>query len=110
MFFDVLERDGLHGTPTLLAATGGTARHSLALDHAMRPLFAYLGAATVPTAVFAASEDWGAGEAGPRDRLAERIARAATELAIWMARHEPAAPSDPFSAPIPFERLLRGEG
>ena len=26
-----------------IAATGGTPRHSLALDHAMRPLFAYLG-------------------------------------------------------------------
>ena len=42
----------------LIAATGGTARHSLALEHALRPLFAYLRAVVVPTAVYAASEDW----------------------------------------------------
>ena len=47
------------GKPVLLGATGGTARHSLALEYALRPLFAYLRAAVVPTAVFAASEDWG---------------------------------------------------
>jgi FMN reductase len=59
-FFDVLDDDSLDAKPTVLAATGGTARHSLALDHALRPLFAYLRAAVVPTAVFAATEDWAA--------------------------------------------------
>ena len=49
MFFDVIERDGLAGKPVLIAATGGTPRHSLALEHALRPLFAYLNAATVAT-------------------------------------------------------------
>ena len=50
-------------------------RHSLAIDHAFRPLFAYLGAAVVPTAVFAASEDWGAGGSGDTfdGALAERF-------------------------------------
>ncbi|MEU8350015.1 FMN reductase, partial [Streptomyces sp. NPDC048845] len=57
-FFDVLDNNALTGTPVLIAATGGTARHSLALEHALRPLFAYLRAVVVPTAVFAASEDW----------------------------------------------------
>ena len=33
-FFDILDRDALTGTPVLIAATGGTARHSLALEHA----------------------------------------------------------------------------
>ncbi|QKW22585.1 FMN reductase [Kitasatospora sp. NA04385] len=78
-FVDVLDRDALTGKPVLIAATGGTARHSLALEHAMRPLFAYLRAAVVPTAVFAASEDWGAN--GADGSLAGRIARAAGELA-----------------------------
>src|SRR3954470_21963240 len=59
LFFDVVEKDGLAGMPTLLAATGGTSRHSLAIDHAMRPLFAYLDAAVVATGVYAAAEDWG---------------------------------------------------
>ena len=61
MFFDVLEDGTLEGKPVLIAATAGTARHSLVLEFAMRPLFAYLRADVVPTAVFAASEDFGAG-------------------------------------------------
>ncbi|BCL29883.1 CE1759 family FMN reductase [Streptomyces aurantiacus] len=73
-FFDVLDRDALSGTPVLIAATGGSARHSLVLEHALRPLFAYLRAVVVPTGVYAASEDWGA------EGLAERIERAAGEL------------------------------
>src|SRR3954447_12894619 len=40
-FFDVLDRDALTAKPVLLGATAGTARHSLALEFAMRPLFAY---------------------------------------------------------------------
>lgn len=36
-FFDVLEPDALDGTPVLVAATGGTERHSLALEHALAP-------------------------------------------------------------------------
>lgn len=61
-FFDVIDPDALTGQPVLVAATGGTARHSLVLEHAMRPLFAHLRAVVVPTAVYAASEDWGSGE------------------------------------------------
>jgi FMN reductase len=57
-FFDLIDPAALTGTPVLVAATGGTARHSLVLDHALRPLFAYLRAQVVPTAVYAASEDW----------------------------------------------------
>ncbi|MEV2216968.1 FMN reductase [Streptomyces sp. NPDC050997] len=76
-FFDVLsvsDVDALAGKPVLIAATGGTARHSLVLDHALRPLFAYLRAVVVPTGVYAASEDWGA------EGLDGRIERAAGEL------------------------------
>ena len=55
MFFDVLDDQALAGKPVLLAATGGTERHSLVLDFALRPLFAYLKALPVPTGVYAAS-------------------------------------------------------
>ena len=107
-FFDVLDKDALSGKPVLMAATGGTARHSLALEHAVRPMFAYLQAITVPTAVFAASEDWGSG-AGADDRgLADRIERAAQELAGLIAGRDVAVPSDPFDDVTPFERLLTG--
>lgn len=40
MLIDVLPADALRDTPVLLGATGGTSRHSLAIDHALRPLFA----------------------------------------------------------------------
>lgn len=83
-FFDLFEPTALVGTPVLVAATGGTARHSLALEHAMRPLFAYLRATVVPTAVFAAAEDWG-GDGDPlTDTLPTRIDRAARELAALL--------------------------
>ncbi|MEV6552304.1 FMN reductase [Streptomyces sp. NPDC051597] len=84
-FFDVIDPDALTGKPVLIAATGGTARHSLVLEHALRPLFAHLRAVTVPTAVFAASEDWGSGGDEYTDGLPGRIRRAAAELAALMA-------------------------
>ena len=88
-FFDVLDADALAGKPVLIGATGGTARHSLALEHALRPLFAYLRAVVVPTAVFAATEDWGTGGDGQRAR--DRIDRAAGELAELVGDRAPAA-------------------
>ncbi|MFD7555013.1 FMN reductase [Streptomyces sp. NPDC059835] len=84
-FFDVIDPDALSGKPVLIAATGGTARHSLALEHAVRPLFAYLRAVVVPTAVFAASEDWGSGGDEYTDGLPRRVRRAGAELAALMA-------------------------
>lgn len=108
LFFDVIEHDGLAGKPTLIAATGGTARHSLALEHALRPLFAYLNAAVVPTAVYAASEDWGKAGVPADASLVARIDRAARELASAMAGRQAAPPRDPFVNPTPFEDLLAG--
>jgi FMN reductase len=106
-FFDVLDKDALADKPVLMAATAGSARHSLVLEHALRPLFAYLRAAAVPTAVFAAAEDWASGGATPA--LADRIDRAAGELAdLVVARPVASGPADPFADPeISFEDLLR---
>jgi FMN reductase len=108
-FFDVLDKDALIGKPVLLGATAGTARHSLALEHAVRPLFSYLRAVTVPTAVFAASEDW-AGAGGADQALAGRIDRAAGELVdLVTGRPAAARPVDPFADPTTsFGDLLRG--
>jgi FMN reductase len=108
LFFDALEDGVLDGKPTLVAATGGTGRHSLALEHAVRPLMAYLHAVVVPTAVFAAPEDWAGGAAGV-PALDRRIARAAGELADLVAGRPATAAPDPFEDPVPFEQLLRGE-
>ncbi|WP_182358419.1 CE1759 family FMN reductase [Tomitella gaofuii] len=102
-FIDILDPDALQGKPVILGATGGTERHSLMIDHAMRPLMAYLRAMPVPTGVYAASTDWGA--AG----LDERIGRAAAELAAMVAGGPVQQPvRDGFADPVPFEELLNG--
>ncbi len=105
MFFEVLEQDLLRGTPVLLAATAGTARHSLVLEHAMRPLFSYLRATTVPTAVFAATEDFGGSRSG---EFSARIATAAGELADLVLGSPRTVPADPFDNVTPFDQLLKG--
>jgi len=107
-FFDVLDESALLDKPVLLAATGGTARHSLALEHALRPMFTHMRATVVPTSVFAAPEDW-AGGSGPSGALAVRIERAARELADQMERRESRPVRDPFDLPVTFDRLLAGD-
>jgi FMN reductase len=120
-FVDALPDTALTDKPVLIAATGGTARHSLALEHAMRPLFTYLRALVVPTSVFAAPEDWagaapesGAGAAreeragAAEGALNLRIRRAAGELARQLDLREPAPVTDPFALPASFEDLLAG--
>jgi FMN reductase len=109
MFFDVIQKDGLAGKPSLIAATGGTPRHSLAIEHAIRPLFAYLNAAVVATGVYAAAEDWGSGGVTADGSLVDRIDRAARELATAMVASPNEARPDPYQAPVPFEQLLRSD-
>jgi FMN reductase len=76
-FFDVLPEEALSDMPVLMAATGGTERHSLVLEHAMRPMFSYLHAVVSPTGVYAATDDFGAQTVS--GGLAERIAKAAAD-------------------------------
>jgi FMN reductase len=106
-FFDVLDADALAGKPVLIAATAGTARHSLALEFAVRPLFAYLKAVVVPTAVFGATEDFGSTD-GASASLSDRVERAARELAELVSARSVSGPVDPFDDPTPFEQLLSG--
>jgi FMN reductase len=111
-FFDVLENGSLAGMPVLIGATAGTARHSLALEHAVRPLFAYLHAVVVPTSVFGATEDFGApSDAAASDDtppLQVRVERAAAELADLVAARAPHRVVDPFENPTSFADLREG--
>lgn len=101
-FVDVLDPESLRDLPVLIAATGGTERHSLALDYAMRPLFTYLHAVVVPTGVYAASSDWGS-TGDSAGGLPDRIERAAGELAALAAHSDRAARvRDPFALPPGF--------
>lgn len=105
-FVDILEPDSLSGVPVLLGATGGSARHSLALDYALRPLFGYLHADVQPTSVFAATDDWATAGGDQDHPLPSRIRRAGRELAETVADREPAAPAGLYDAVPSFSDLL----
>ncbi|MBF4583066.1 NAD(P)H-dependent oxidoreductase [Curtobacterium sp. VKM Ac-2865] len=108
-FLDVMDKDALTDMPVLLAATAGTSRHSLAIEHGMRPVFAYLRAAVVPTGVFAATDDWGT--EGDQAALAGRIRRAGADLA-WAIGASRRVPQDAAALPevTDFASLLGGLG
>ncbi len=92
-FFDIIEPESIAGAIALLGATGGSNRHSMMIDTAMRPLFSYLKALVVPTGVFAASEDWGSPQG-----LEHRIERAGRELAELLNGAPRRVAGDPFDA------------
>ena len=104
-FIDIIDNDALVNIPVLLGATGGSIRHSMVLDTAMRPLFAYLKGHVIPTGVYAASEDWG-NDSG----LQSRVDRAGAELAdtmILMPHQRKSDPFDPIGSDFEsFETLL----
>jgi FMN reductase len=111
-FVDILDKEALTGMPVLLGATGGTPRHSLALEYSLRPLFTYLRADVVTTSVFAATDDWA--QAGGRQHdgssLPQRIERAGRSLAgLVSARGEHTKPADPFATTPSFLDMLGGD-
>ena len=57
-FFDFIDQDALVDTPVLLAATGGSERHALMIDHQLRPLFSFFQARTLPLGVYATDNDF----------------------------------------------------
>lgn len=109
-FLDVLDQKALINKPVYLGATAGTARHSLALEFAIRPVFAYFRSMVVPTAVFAASEDWGA-SGGVSVAVEARVERGAKEFAAMIVGSalEVTTSVDEFETPD-FEDLLRAGG
>lgn len=57
-FFDFIDQDALIDKPILLAATGGSERHALMIDHQLRPLFSFFQARTLPLGVYATDRDF----------------------------------------------------
>lgn len=57
-FFDFIDQDALVDKPVLLAATGGSERHALVIDHQLRPLFSFFQARTLPLGVYAVDKDF----------------------------------------------------
>lgn len=56
--FDYIDQFALVDKPVLLAATGGSERHALVIDHQLRPLFSFFQAQTLPIGVFAIDRDF----------------------------------------------------
>jgi FMN reductase len=105
-FFDVLDPQSLDGKAVLVGATGGTDRHQMVLDYALRPLFSYLRTRTAATGVFAGPQDWGTTEDGGSS-LADRIERAAAEFTLLLKGPQPGRKAAPLES-LPFEQLLAG--
>ncbi|MDQ0616163.1 FMN reductase [Arthrobacter globiformis] len=105
-FIDVLDPKSLDGKAALLGATGGTDRHQMVLDHAMRPLFSYLRTRTAATAVFAGPQDWGNTDDGGTP-LSVRIERAAAEFGQLLEGGQPGRKPALLES-LPFEQLLAG--
>jgi FMN reductase len=74
--FDLVGMDAWIDKPVLLAATGGSDRHALVLEHQLRPLFSFLQALTLPVGVYASTADFDGYQVGSQ-ALATRIALAA---------------------------------
>jgi FMN reductase len=102
LFFDALDPRSLTGRPMLLAATGGSPRHSLVVEHALLPLFYYFKADVSPVSVFAASADW-----SDSAELDFRVAGAADAFAHRVLHAHPAKqlPTQPL---LDYDDLLRG--
>ena len=78
--FDLVEPRALVGKPVVLTATGGGPRHALVVEHALRPLFGFFEALTIPTAVYASDADFQDGRLVEAGILA-RVSAAAHQLA-----------------------------
>ena len=79
-FFDFIGQDALIDKPVLLAATGGSERHALMIDHQLRPLFSFFQARTLPLGVYATDKDFN--DYRLRDEALIERARLAIERAL----------------------------
>lgn len=82
--FDLIGPGALKNRPVLLTAVGGGLRHSLVVEHQLRPLFGFFEACTVSTAVYAGSAEIADGTLPPM--IAARLADAVDQFAAHLNR------------------------
>jgi len=93
-FLDFLDQYALVDVPVLLAATGGSDRHALVIDHALRPLFAFFQAQVLPVGIYGKDADFAEGRLAETAVL-ERIQQAAVRaLPLARARQSAALPAE----------------
>lgn len=95
--FDFVHHEALIDVPVLLAATGGSERHSLVIDHQLRPLFSFFQARTLPIGVYATEQDFSNYQVTSAPLL-ERI-RLAIERAVPLLDRAPLLKAQ--AAPVP---------
>lgn len=84
-FWDVSPDGVIAGVPVLLGATGGSPRHSLVTEMAMRPLFSYMRALTVPTSIYTSAQDWA--DSGFTKRLEIAASEVVQQWGVTRAPH-----------------------
>ncbi|WP_428986467.1 NAD(P)H-dependent oxidoreductase [Streptomyces camelliae] len=102
---DVMPQRALAYMPVLIGATGGTERHSLVLEHALRPMFSYLHAIVSPRPVYAATSDFGARTGA----LGERITAAAADFSRLLRACGPRAHREIVDEDLASMQRLLGE-
>ena len=92
--FDLVHHEALIDVPVLLAATGGSDRHALVIDHQFRPLFAFFQARVAPIGVYASEQDFTRYEVTSqalKDRVALAVAKTVPLLRLPRAELEAVA-------------------
>ena len=72
-FFDFVEQTALVDVPVLLAASGGSDRHALVLEHQLRPLFSFFQAQTLPIGVYATDRAFTPEYTVKSEQLSDRV-------------------------------------
>ena len=72
-FFDFVEQTALVDVTVLLAASGGSDRHALVLEHQLRPLFSFFQAQTLPIGVYATDRDFTPEYTVKSEQLSDRV-------------------------------------
>jgi FMN reductase len=105
--FDLVDPRALIGKPVLLTATGGGPRHALVVEHALRPLFGFFEALTIPTAVYASDADFVDGQLAEAGVLA-RVSTAAQQLANLIGAEAPKAETISSLSSVNLQIVRRG--
>lgn len=93
--FDLIDTPALLGKPVLLAATGGSPRHALVIEHQLRPLLSFFQTLTLPVGVFASPQDFEDGRlksAAIADRI-DLAVQSAVPVLRGLTGAQPAAPA-----------------
>lgn len=83
-FIDLLDPEIFYGKPILIAATGGGTRHALMVEHQLRPLFGFFMAHSLPTAIYASSQDYSTNNNITSLDLLQRIDQAIEEFSPFI--------------------------